>query len=202
MRKYLQQTTTMYYDYDEVTRSFDIFSSLKEKTDKDERKAALEELKHLLQKIKTMKHPKYKVHFEPQEYVTIRLEEHNKEVLNDQAQLDILKKINKKTVRVEVTEKKEGLSLGMHADDPFDPCVMLIRAEDKTESRRLKTERLKMLRDAMTKLTPERQIVVTEYFFERKTMKAIGDELGKSDRAISQNLQTALKHLRKFMGVE
>lgn len=191
MMKYKQHTKTVYHDYDEVMGENLVYSALYEKATEEEKKFAEGELNSVLEKLKGKK---YRVQYEPQVYVTARLAGHNAEVDNDQAQRDVVKKIEKKTSRIDVKPEKEGVSLGKPSEDPFDPAFIFAALDDLKDKEALKAR----IRIAFKKLKPERQELLIEYYCEGRLMREMGADRGKTDRAISQNLATCIKHLKKF----
>lgn len=53
----------------------------------------------------------------------------------------------------------------------------------------------------LNRITPKRQELIYNVFFLGKTFRAIAKEKGLSKSAISQQMKTVYKHLRKYLGV-
>lgn len=65
----------------------------------------------------------------------------------------------------------------------------------------IRKENIASIRKAISMLTPKRQELVYKVFFQGKSFREIARETGVSKTAISQQMQTVYKHLRKFLGV-
>ena len=65
----------------------------------------------------------------------------------------------------------------------------------------IRKENIASIRKAMSMLTPKRQELVYKVFFLGKSFSAIARETGVSKSAVSKQMQTVYKHLRKYLGV-
>ena len=65
----------------------------------------------------------------------------------------------------------------------------------------IRKENIASIRKAISMLTPKRQELIYNVFFLGKTYTAIAKEQGVCRSAISQQMQTIYKHLRKYLGV-
>lgn len=64
----------------------------------------------------------------------------------------------------------------------------------------IRKENIASIRKAMLCLTDKRRELIHKAFFEEKTFRAIAKEKGLSKSAISQQMKTVYKHLRKHLG--
>lgn len=64
----------------------------------------------------------------------------------------------------------------------------------------IRKENIANIRKAMLCLTDKRLELIHKAFFEEKTFRAIAKEQGLSKSAISQQMKTVYKHLRKHLG--
>lgn len=64
----------------------------------------------------------------------------------------------------------------------------------------IRKENIASIRKAMLCLTDKRRELIHKAFFEGKTFRAIAREQGLSKSAISQQMKTVYKHLRKHLG--
>ena len=64
----------------------------------------------------------------------------------------------------------------------------------------IRKENIASIRKAMLCLTDKRRELIHKAFFEEKTFRAIAREKGLSKSAISQQMKTVYKHLRKHLG--
>lgn len=64
----------------------------------------------------------------------------------------------------------------------------------------IRKENIASIRKAMLYLTDKRRELIRKAFFEEKTFRAIAREQGLSKSAISQQMKTVYKHLRKHLG--
>ncbi len=64
----------------------------------------------------------------------------------------------------------------------------------------IRKENIASIRKAMLYLTDKRRELIHNAFFEEKTFRAIAREKGLSKSAISQQMKTVYKHLRKHLG--
>ena len=64
----------------------------------------------------------------------------------------------------------------------------------------IRKENIANIRKAMLCLTDKRRELIHKAFFEEKTFRAIAREQGLSKSAISQQMKTVYKHLRKHLG--
>ena len=64
----------------------------------------------------------------------------------------------------------------------------------------IRKENIANIRKAMLCLTDKRRELIHKAFFEEKTFRAIAREKGLSKSAISQQMKTVYKHLRKHLG--
>ena len=74
-----------------------------------------------------------------------------------------------------------------HTDSPFESYI--------------RKENIASIRKAISMLTPKRQELVYKVFFLEKSFSAIARETGVSKSAVSRQMQTVYKHLRKYLGV-
>lgn len=65
----------------------------------------------------------------------------------------------------------------------------------------IRKENIANIRKAISMLTPKRQELVYKVFFLGKSFSAIAKETGVSKSAVSRQMQTVYKHLRKYLGV-
>ena len=65
----------------------------------------------------------------------------------------------------------------------------------------IRKENIASIRKAISMLTPKRQELVYKVFFLGKSFSAIARETGVSKSAVSRQMQTVYKHLRKYLGV-
>lgn len=65
----------------------------------------------------------------------------------------------------------------------------------------IRKENIASIRKAISMLTPKRKELVYKVFFQGKSFREIARETGVSKTAISQQMQTVYKHLRKYLGV-
>ena len=65
----------------------------------------------------------------------------------------------------------------------------------------IRRENIASIRKAIYMLTPKRQELIYNVFFHGKTYSAIAREQGVCKSAVSQQMKTVYKHLRKFLGV-
>lgn len=65
----------------------------------------------------------------------------------------------------------------------------------------IRKENIESIRKAISMLTPKRQELIYKVFFQGKSFSAIAKETGVSKSAISMQMQTVYKHLRKYLGV-
>ncbi len=64
----------------------------------------------------------------------------------------------------------------------------------------IRKENIASIRKAILHLTDKRRELIHKAFFEEKTFRAIAREQGLSKSAISQQMKTVYKHLRKHLG--
>lgn len=64
----------------------------------------------------------------------------------------------------------------------------------------IRKENIASIRKAMLYLTDKRRELIHKAFFEGKSFRAIAREQGLSKSAISQQMKTVYKHLRKHLG--
>lgn len=64
----------------------------------------------------------------------------------------------------------------------------------------IRKENIASMRKAISMLTPKRQALIYNVFFLGKSYRTIAKETGVSKSAISRQMQTVYKHLRKFLG--
>ena len=64
----------------------------------------------------------------------------------------------------------------------------------------IRKENIASIRKAMLCLTDKRRELIHKAFFEEKTFRAIARKQGLSKSAISQQMKTVYKHLRKHLG--
>lgn len=64
----------------------------------------------------------------------------------------------------------------------------------------IRKENIASIRKAMLYLTDKRRELIHKAYFEGMTFRAIAKEQGLSKSAISQQMKTAYKHLRKHLG--
>lgn len=65
----------------------------------------------------------------------------------------------------------------------------------------IRKENIASIRKAISMLTPKRQELIYNAFFLGKSLRAIAKEQGLSHSAISQQMKTVCKHLRKYLGL-
>ena len=65
----------------------------------------------------------------------------------------------------------------------------------------IRKENIASIRKAISMLTPKRQELIYKVFFLGKSFSAIARETGVSKSAVSRQMQTVYKHLRKYLGV-
>ena len=65
----------------------------------------------------------------------------------------------------------------------------------------IRKENIASIRKAISMLTPKRQELVYKVFFLGKSFSTIARETGVSKSAVSRQMQTVYKHLRKYLGV-
>lgn len=65
----------------------------------------------------------------------------------------------------------------------------------------IRKENIASIRKAISMLTPKKQELVYKVFFLGKSFSAIARETGVSKSAVSRQMQTVYKHLRKYLGV-
>lgn len=64
----------------------------------------------------------------------------------------------------------------------------------------IRKENIASIRKAMLYLTDKRREIIHKAYFEGLTFRAIAKEKGLSKSAISQQMKTVYKHLRKHLG--
>ena len=65
----------------------------------------------------------------------------------------------------------------------------------------IRKENIASIRKAISMLTPKKQELVYKIFFLGKSFSAIARETGVSKSAVSRQMQTVYKHLRKYLVV-
>ncbi len=65
----------------------------------------------------------------------------------------------------------------------------------------IRKENIANIRKAISMLTPKRQELIYKVFFLGMSYRAIAREQGVAHSAISQQMKTVYKHLRKYLGV-
>ncbi len=65
----------------------------------------------------------------------------------------------------------------------------------------IRKENIASIRKAISMLTPKRQELIYKVFFLGMPYRAIAREQGVAHSAISQQMKTVYKHLRKYLGV-
>lgn len=65
----------------------------------------------------------------------------------------------------------------------------------------IRKENIASIRKAISMLTPKKQELVYKVFFLGKSFSAIARETGVSKSAVSRQMQTVYKHLRKYLGI-
>jgi RNA polymerase sigma factor (sigma-70 family) len=80
------------------------------------------------------------------------------------------------------------------ADEDANPERQFIEAEDAAE----REAQLAKLPDALAALSDKHRLIVTLYYIEEKTLRQIADEISGDFSNVRKQLETALKHLKKF----
>lgn len=91
------------------------------------------------------------------------------------------------------------LEVPSNGDDESSSVIDSYRAED--EDLLAVNDRI-ALADAMSKLSSSERQLLTMYYIEDKTQKAIGEELGISQVQVSRLIKSAVAHLRKLVNAD
>lgn len=74
------------------------------------------------------------------------------------------------------------------ADDTIDPCMQFLQKEQNTK-----------IKHVLSKLKDKQKILLYQVVFENKSLHKIARETGISHQALSQQLATIFKKLKKFL---
>lgn len=185
-RKFKQNDEGICFDYSEATNEYTVFIS---------DRFTEEEISGIRKKCEA-DHPKatVKVYVLDDAIVEFKRESYNDEVRNDQEQTDIKRKLQRLATAEQAKPTREGVTPGLITDEN-DPLQQLIAECDMEEVARL----IAKLPDAVKSLTPRRQEIVDEIFYQRRLQKDVAADRGVTDAAIRGNLQTIYGQLRRLL---
>ena len=99
------------------------------------------------------------------------------------------KTIKARCTSVEYLYESEGYEIADGSPSSEDTYI------EKEETRCFKTR----IHEAIDSLTPRQKEIIKKYFWEEKTFREIGGELGIHFTTVSESYQAAIKKLKKFL---